>query len=166
MNMAKKTKKNKGGHMNGDKGEAPEVQTSDGEDAAKEPKEPARDENPLEQAERKRDKYLGNSHRARTDYQNLKRRTFDDVQGAVGRELPGLAREPSRRRMEEKPGDRNPQADESHGRPSLERHVYGAGFFDTASRLRCSTPSRPIACSSRNEGSAPRTAASKLACMK
>ena len=90
MNMAKKTKKNKGEHLNGEEGEAPEVQTSAGDDAAQ---EPARDETPLEQAERERDEYLGNWHRARADYQNLKRRTFDDVQGAVGRERTALLQE-------------------------------------------------------------------------
>lgn len=93
MNMAKKTKKNKEEHLNGEEGEAPEVQASADEDAAQEPKEPARDETPLEQAERERDEYLGNWHRARADYQNLKRRTFDDVQGAVGRERTALLQE-------------------------------------------------------------------------
>ena len=86
-------KKNKEEHLNGEEGEAPEVQTSAGDDAAQKPKEPARDETPLEQAERERDEYLGNWHRARADYQNLKRRTFDDVQGAVGRERTALLQE-------------------------------------------------------------------------
>jgi molecular chaperone GrpE len=86
-------KKNKEEHLNGEEGETPEVQTSAGDDAAQEPEEPARDETPLEQAERERDEYLGNWHRARADYQNLKRRTFDDVQGAVGRERTALLQE-------------------------------------------------------------------------
>ncbi len=79
MNMAKKTKKSKEEPLNGDEGEAPEAQTSADEGAAQEAEVPARDETPLEQAERERDEYLGNWHRARADYQNLKRRTFDDV---------------------------------------------------------------------------------------
>jgi len=93
MNMAKKTKKDKEDNLGDEEGQAPEVQTSDGEDAIQEPEEPARDETPLEQAERERDEYLGNWHRARADYQNLKRRTFDDVQGAVGRERTALLQE-------------------------------------------------------------------------
>lgn len=93
MDMAKKTKKSKEEHLNGDQGEAPEVQTSAGDDSAPKPEKPTRDETPLEQAERERDEYLGNWHRARADYQNLKRRTFDDVQGAVGRERTALLQE-------------------------------------------------------------------------
>ena len=93
MNMAKKTKKSKEEPLNGDEGEAPEAQTSADEGAAQEAEVPARDETPLEQAERERDEYLGNWHRARADYQNLKRRTFDDVQGAVGRERTALLQE-------------------------------------------------------------------------
>ncbi|HJM56879.1 MAG TPA: nucleotide exchange factor GrpE [Planctomycetota bacterium] len=91
--MAKKTKKSKEEPLNGDEGEAPEAQTSADEGAAQEAEVPARDETPLEQAERERDEYLGNWHRARADYQNLKRRTFDDVQGAVGRERTALLQE-------------------------------------------------------------------------
>ncbi|MEO2161454.1 MAG: nucleotide exchange factor GrpE [bacterium] len=91
--MAKKTKKNKEEHLNGEADEAPEAQTPAGEGAAQEAAEPVRDETPLEQAERERDEYLGNWHRARADYQNLKRRTFDDVQGAVGRERTALLQE-------------------------------------------------------------------------
>ncbi len=90
MNMAKKSKEEP---LNGDEGEAPEAQTSADEGAAQEAEVPARDETPLEQAERERDEYLGNWHRARADYQNLKRRTFDDVQGAVGRERTALLQE-------------------------------------------------------------------------
>ena len=43
-------------------------------------------ESPLERAERERDEYLANWQRARADYQNLRRRTLDDVQSAVRRE--------------------------------------------------------------------------------
>ena len=93
MNMAKKTKKNKEEPLNGEEGAASEAQTPADEGANQEAEAPARDETPLEQAERERDEYLGNWHRARADYQNLKRRTFDDVQGAVGRERTALLQE-------------------------------------------------------------------------
>lgn len=44
------------------------------------------DETPLERAERERDEHLANFQRARADYQNLRRRTSEDIQTAVRRE--------------------------------------------------------------------------------
>ena len=93
MNMAKKTTQPEEEHLNGEDGEAAESQGSGAESTPENGQEPASEESPLELAERERDEYLGNWHRARADYQNLKRRTFDNVQGAVGRERTALLQE-------------------------------------------------------------------------
>lgn len=54
---------------------------------------PRADETPLERAERERAEYLVQWQRARADYQNLKRRTYDDIQGAIRRERTSLLEE-------------------------------------------------------------------------
>ena len=48
---------------------------------------------PLTAAEQERDEYLVNWQRARADFQNLKRRTLEDIEAAVARERSSLLEE-------------------------------------------------------------------------
>jgi len=48
---------------------------------------------PLTAAEQERDEYLVNWQRARADFQNLKRRTLEDIEAAVARERSSLLQE-------------------------------------------------------------------------
>ena len=48
---------------------------------------------PLSEAERERDEFRVNWQRARADFQNLKRRTLEDIEAAVARERSGLLEE-------------------------------------------------------------------------
>lgn len=50
-------------------------------------------EEPLARAERERDEYLAQYQRALADYQNLRRRTHEDIQSAVRRERAALLEE-------------------------------------------------------------------------
>ncbi len=85
MNMAKKQQEPEELTPEDDLPEAQVVQ--------EETSEPEIEESPLQQAQRESEEYLSNWHRARADYQNLKRRTFDDIQKAVGRERVALLQE-------------------------------------------------------------------------
>lgn len=57
------------------------------------PPEKAPSTDPLSEAERERDEFRVNWQRARADFQNLKRRTLEDIEAAVARERSGLLEE-------------------------------------------------------------------------
>ena len=81
-------------NMNKDEGEEPEVEAQYADEDAPEAEiveEPPLD--PLTKAELDRDEYLGNWQRARADFQNLKRRTLEDVESAINRERSNLLEE-------------------------------------------------------------------------
>ena len=66
--------------------------TQDDEPSLEGPAEDALEE-PLTRAERERDEYLAQYQRALADYQNLRRRTHEDIQSAVRRERAALLEE-------------------------------------------------------------------------
>ncbi len=77
----------------------PEELTQDPDELEEEPEADAEGDgeaeeaDPLLRAERERDEYLVNWQRALADYQNLRRRTLEDIEQAVYRERSGLLEE-------------------------------------------------------------------------
>lgn len=79
-----------------DGGVPPEEELDSEELAPEEAPEEADEEpgpSPLEAAERERDEAIASWQRARADYQNLKRRTLEDIQAALRRERGALLEE-------------------------------------------------------------------------
>lgn len=91
--MGKKAKQETSPDSGEDKAVTPQKEDLASENAEEAVTEEVDERTPLEKAEDERDEYLGNWHRARADYQNLRRRTLDDVQSAVGRERSALLQE-------------------------------------------------------------------------
>ena len=76
----------------GEEPETPDVEPTSEENPEEDPDENS-DETPLERAERERGEYLVQWQRSRADYQNLRRRTLEDIQSAMLRERTAILEE-------------------------------------------------------------------------